>query len=101
MGTSETPNSDVTSPIEDVVAAPQSLEIQEGSDGISLKPLTETNNVLSEEAMDGKLGEKGNDKGGDKRNWRRVPYLPSYVPFGQVEQEHIFYLLLLSVLSKM
>ncbi|KAG8642010.1 uncharacterized protein LOC110627971 isoform X2 [Manihot esculenta] len=84
MGTSETPNSDVTSPIEDVVAAPQSLEIQEGSDGISLKPLTETNNVLSEEAMDGKLGEKGNDKGGDKRNWRRVPYLPSYVPFGQL-----------------
>ncbi|EEF29329.1 hypothetical protein RCOM_0318150 [Ricinus communis] len=79
--TSATNNSAVTSSIEDVVAEPQSLEIQEGSDGISLKPLSHTNNG---EAVSGKLAEKGNDKGGDRRNWSRVPYLPSYVPFGQL-----------------
>ncbi|XP_021676912.2 uncharacterized protein LOC110662290 isoform X2 [Hevea brasiliensis] len=83
IGTSVTTNSGVTSTIEDVVA-PQSLEIQEGSDGISLKPLSDTNNGPPEESMTGKVGEKGNDRSGDRRNWHGVPYLPSYVPFGQL-----------------
>lgn len=72
----------VSSSIEDV-AEPQSLEIQEGSDGISLKPLSD-NNGLSNEAMAGKVAEKTNAKSENKRNWNRVPYLPSYVPFGQL-----------------
>jgi hypothetical protein len=66
------------------VAEPQSLEIQEGSDGISLKPLSDSNNGLTNEAMTGKVAEKTNAKSENKRNWNRVPYLPSYVPFGQV-----------------
>lgn len=66
------------------VAEPQSLEIQEGSDGISLKPLSDNNNGLPNEAMTGKVAEKTNAKSENKRNWNRVPYLPSYVPFGQV-----------------
>ncbi|KAG6787428.1 hypothetical protein POTOM_009067 [Populus tomentosa] len=65
------------------VAEPQSLEIQEGSDGISLKPLSDNNNGLPNEAMTGKVAEKTNAKSENKRNWNRVPYLPSYVPFGQ------------------
>lgn len=84
IGTSLTSNSAVTSSLEDVVAEPQSLEIQEGSDGISLKPLSDTNNGPPDEAMTEKLAEKTNAKSGDGRNWRKVPYLPSYVPFGQV-----------------
>lgn len=66
------------------VAEPQSLEIQEGSDGISLKPLSDSNNGLPNEAMTGKVAEKTNAKSENKRNWNRVPYLPSYVPFGQL-----------------
>ena len=69
------------SSIEDVVAAPQSLEIQEDSDGISLTPISEKN-------REGSKTERSSGKnyraGGDIRTWRRVPYLPSYVPFGQV-----------------
>ncbi|KDP45262.1 hypothetical protein JCGZ_15127 [Jatropha curcas] len=82
--TSVTTNCGILSRIEDDVAEPQSLEIQEGSDGISLKVLSDTNNGPSDVAMDGKLGKKGNDKNGERRNWCGVPYLPSYVPFGQL-----------------
>ncbi|XP_050205834.1 uncharacterized protein LOC126655636 [Mercurialis annua] len=74
-----TNNSAVTSSVEHVVAEPQSLEIQEGSDGISLKPIS---NIIDGEAITEKYTEKGNDK--DRRNWHRVPYLPSYVPFGEL-----------------
>lgn len=77
-------DSAVTSSIEDVADEPQSLEIQEGSDGISLKPLAETNNGQSNEAINEKLVEKRNTDVGDGRKWRRVPSLPSYVPFGQL-----------------
>ncbi|KAG2669700.1 hypothetical protein I3760_14G045200 [Carya illinoinensis] len=68
--------------VEDDVVEPQSLEIQEGSDGISLKPISDTDKVLPDVATSGKLAEQGNMKAGDGGNWRRVPYLPSYVPFG-------------------
>lgn len=77
-------DSAVTSSIEDVADEPQSLEIQEGSDGISLKPLSETNNGPSDVTTTGKLAQKSNTGAGDGRKWRRVPSLPSYVPFGQV-----------------
>lgn len=69
--------------LEDEAIEPQSLEIQEGSDGISLKPIPELDNRPTGLAMEGKPSEK-NKKDGDSRPWRRVPSLPSYVPFGQV-----------------
>ena len=37
-----------------------------------------------EVATSGKLAEQVDIKGGDSKSWSRVPYLPSYVPFGQV-----------------
>lgn len=76
-------DSAVASSIEDVADEPQSLEIQEGSDGVSLKPLSDTNNGLSDVASTRKLAEKSNTYG-DGRKWRTVSSLPSYVPFGQV-----------------
>ncbi|KAL3027870.1 hypothetical protein AAZX31_03G080800 [Glycine max] len=70
--------------IEEEVVAPQPLEIQEGSDGISLKPLPETDKHSLEVPTNGKTDTKRNVMTGDERKWRRVPYLPSYVPFGQL-----------------
>ncbi|OMO60027.1 Lipase, class 3 [Corchorus capsularis] len=75
-------DSTTASSIEDVAVGPQSLEIQEGADGISLKPFAQTDNGASETGS-GKLTEKNNGNGGKKR-WRRVPSLPSYVPFGEL-----------------
>ncbi|MBA0560463.1 hypothetical protein Golob_017358, partial [Gossypium lobatum] len=75
-------DSKTASSIEDVVVAPQSLEIQEGTDGISLKPIANTDNCESDTGS-GKLTDKNNGSGDNKR-WHSVPSLPSYVPFGQV-----------------
>ncbi|MBA0846736.1 hypothetical protein Goshw_006437 [Gossypium schwendimanii] len=69
--------------IEDVVVGPQFLEIQEGTDGISLKPFADTDNGASDPGS-GKLTGKNNGSE-DNNRWRRVPSLPSYVPFGQVD----------------
>ncbi|XP_062174426.1 uncharacterized protein LOC133879728 isoform X1 [Alnus glutinosa] len=82
--TSSLANSVATTLAEDEVVEPQSLEIQEGSDGISLKPFPDTNKGPLDVATSGKVEEQGSIKGGDSRTWRRVPYLPSYVPFGQL-----------------
>ncbi|GMP90242.1 hypothetical protein CsSME_00041455 [Camellia sinensis var. sinensis] len=83
--TSSASDSAVTSSFDDEAAAPLSLEIQEGSDGISLKPFPETETRPQGEARDAKLSGKMNTSDTDNnRAWRRVPYLPSYVPFGQV-----------------
>ncbi|XP_059457285.1 uncharacterized protein LOC132187117 [Corylus avellana] len=82
--TSLSANSVATTLAEDEVVEPQSLEIQEGSDGISLKPFSDTNKGPLDVATNGKLEEQGSIKGGDSRTWRKVPYLPSYVPFGQL-----------------
>ncbi|MBA0653147.1 hypothetical protein Goklo_020349 [Gossypium klotzschianum] len=75
-------DSKTASSIEDVVVGPQSLEIQEGTDGISLKPIANTDNCESDTGS-GKLTDKNNGSGDNKR-WHSVPSLPSYVPFGQV-----------------
>ncbi|KAF9606066.1 hypothetical protein IFM89_023089 [Coptis chinensis] len=72
----------VTSTVDEVDAA-QSLEIQEGSDGISLKPFSNTQEE-TDEAKSSKFCEKKVTGAGDYRGWRRVPSLPSYVPFGQL-----------------
>ncbi|CAL0329539.1 unnamed protein product [Lupinus luteus] len=66
------------------VVEPQSLEIQEGSDGISLKPLPDTEKHALEAVTNGKTDTKSNTMTGNEKTWRRVPYLPSYVPFGQL-----------------
>lgn len=81
---SSTSDPDVISSVEDVVAAPQSLEIQEGSDSISLKPISGTDKRPQSDNRNGKLSGKTNTSVGDNGAWRRMPYLPSYVPFGQV-----------------
>lgn len=61
---------------------PQSLEIQEGSQGIALTRLSDKD---GEHNDDNNRTEKINasETGGSKR-WTRVPSLPSYVPFGEV-----------------
>lgn len=69
---------------EDEVIEAESLEIQEGSDGISLKPFSDIDKGSPDTTMPGKMMENNGKKGGDSRTWRRVPYLPSYVPFGQL-----------------
>lgn len=74
----------VTSSIEDVADEPQSLEIQEGSDGVSLKPIPDSISGSSDKEATGKLAEKRSTNIVNGRKWQRVPYLPSYVPFGQV-----------------
>lgn len=74
----------VTSSIDDVVSSPQSLEIQEDSDGISLRPLPETDDETSGEVQTGKSLGKSTANRGNKRVWQKMPALPSYVPFGEV-----------------
>lgn len=76
-------DSALTSSIEDITDEPQSLEIREGSDGISLKPLSDPK-TQSLDATSEKLVEKNNSDTEEGRKWRRVPSLPLYVPFGQV-----------------
>lgn len=71
-----------TAPIQDVVIEPQSLEIEEGRDGISLKPLQDTGNG---QTVSGRSEGKTDSSNGFGNTWGRVPSLPSYVPFGQVD----------------
>lgn len=84
VGTYSTSDSAATNLGEDEVVEAQSLEIQEGSDGISLKPISDINKEAADVARAGRPTQKSAIKNGDDRRWRRVPYLPSYVPFGQV-----------------
>ncbi|KAF8081510.1 hypothetical protein N665_0881s0011 [Sinapis alba] len=71
----------VSTPIEDVLMEPQSLEIEEGGDGISLKPLPDSGNG---QTVNGKSEGKTDSSNGFGNSWRRVPSLPSYVPFGEL-----------------
>ncbi|RVW34346.1 hypothetical protein CK203_100990 [Vitis vinifera] len=82
-------DSALASSIDDMVVEPQSLEIQEGSDGISLKPFSDMDK--GDVATTKKLEGKSNSDRVNNRAWRRVPYLPSYVPFGQVGLRHVSY----------
>lgn len=76
VGTFSASGSASTALLEDDVVEPQSLEIEEGLDGISLKPISDSDSPP--------VNAKSTKKNGVGRNWRGVPYLPSYVPFGQV-----------------
>ena len=53
--------------VEDEVVGPQSLVIQEGSDGISLKPFSDTDKAPPEISTSGKLAEQGDIKVGIAR----------------------------------
>ncbi|XP_072952480.1 uncharacterized protein [Typha angustifolia] len=64
-------------------AEAQSLEIQEGSEGISLAPFPDTDQVPVE-PNSSYSNRRSNLRVEDSRRWRKVPYLPSYVPFGQL-----------------
>lgn len=72
------------SSVEEMVVEPQSLEIQEGSDGFSLKPFSDIDKGSPDVGTTKNLEGKNNFDRANNRAWRRVPYLPSYVPFGQV-----------------
>lgn len=80
VATSSLANSGLT--VDETESGPQSLEIQEGSDGISLTPLSDKGGSV--EASGSPSDGKSAVGVGDSRGWRRVPYLPSYVPFGQL-----------------
>ncbi|KAG0533023.1 hypothetical protein BDA96_04G156400 [Sorghum bicolor] len=61
---------------------PQSLEIQESSQGIALTPLSDKDGGNTE---DNNRTEKINaSEAGNSKRWSRVPSLPSYVPFGEL-----------------
>lgn len=77
-------DSAAASTIDDLVTTPQSLEIEESSDGISLRPLPDKNDDNTGGLKNEKPSGTSNSSNGDKRRWRRIPSLPSYVPFGQV-----------------
>ncbi|XP_057780982.1 uncharacterized protein LOC130999469 isoform X2 [Salvia miltiorrhiza] len=76
-------DSAATSTIDDLVTTPQSLEIEEGSDGISLRPLPNKREDITGGLKNDKSS-GASSSNGDKRRWRRIPSLPSYVPFGQL-----------------
>ncbi|PQQ13795.1 uncharacterized protein Pyn_00039 [Prunus yedoensis var. nudiflora] len=82
--TSSLSDSVATTVIDDDIVEAQSLEIQEGSDGISLKPISETDKEPPYVSPNEKSAKASTAKNGDGRTWRRVPYLPSYVPFGEL-----------------
>nr|CAB3449783.1 unnamed protein product [Digitaria exilis] len=75
-------NSYLQSKVDDSEEEPQSLEIQEGSQGIALTPLSDKDGAHNE---DNNRTDKINasETEGSKR-WTRVPSLPSYVPFGEL-----------------
>uniref|UniRef100_A0A0E0NEY4 Fungal lipase-type domain-containing protein n=1 Tax=Oryza rufipogon TaxID=4529 RepID=A0A0E0NEY4_ORYRU len=60
----------------------QSLEIQEGSEGIALTPLSDKDGGLTEE--NNKTDKTNVSEVGGSKRWNRVPSLPSYVPFGEL-----------------
>lgn len=66
------------------IDTPQSLEIEEGSDSVCLKPMSKSNERVSDSDTVEKPTERSNNSAVDSRSWGPVPYLPSYVPFGQV-----------------
>lgn len=66
------------------IHTPQSLEIEEGSDSVCLKPMSKSNERVSDSDTVEKPTERSSNSAVDSRSWGPVPYLPSYVPFGQV-----------------
>eukprot|EP01018_Ginkgo_biloba_P014075 Gb_23377 [translate_table: standard] len=65
-------------------ASPQSLEIEEGVDGIALTPLSGMDKSSSEVIGNTTTIQSREAKSGESVHWHRVPSLPSYIPFGQL-----------------
>ncbi|VAI57570.1 unnamed protein product [Triticum turgidum subsp. durum] len=61
---------------------PWSLEIQEGSEGIALTPLSDNHGGTTEEHN--RTEKINSSKVGCSKRWSRVPSLPSYIPFGEL-----------------
>lgn len=72
----------LASTIEEAENGPSSLEIQEGIDGISLSPIPTVDKEMVSEEKNGQTAGRNSLEIGSA--WRSVPYLPSYVPFGNV-----------------
>lgn len=70
--------------VDEAEAEPQSLEIEENSEGISLNLLPKKEDSGFVEANGSLIDTKNSTKVGNSSRWQRVPYLPSYVPFGQL-----------------
>lgn len=70
--------------VEDNDVEPQLLEIEEGLDGVSLKPLSDEDKAENTMETGTRVPEKSNMKSSQGQKWQQVPYLPQYVPFGQV-----------------
>lgn len=79
---SSLPISAITTSSGDVVE-PQSLEIQ-GTDRVSLNPISDSNKGALDSETAGKARGKGGRNNGNNEAWPRVPYLPFYVPFGEL-----------------
>lgn len=77
------PDSATPSSSENINTA-QSLEIEEGSDGVSLKPMSKSDEKVADSDTVEKPTERSGISSGDGKAWGSVPYLPSYVPFGQL-----------------
>ncbi|KAH9603655.1 hypothetical protein KSS87_009231 [Heliosperma pusillum] len=73
-----------TSSSANIVAAPQSLEIEEGSDVVSLKPIAKSDVEVPASDSTAKSAEKSGKLEGARTSWSQMPYLPSYVPFGEL-----------------
>ncbi|KAL9228371.1 hypothetical protein vseg_003960 [Gypsophila vaccaria] len=73
-----------TSLSNDNAAGPQSLEIEEGSDVVSLKPISKVDVEASTSDTMSNTLEKSGKLEGDRASWGQMPYLPSYVPFGEL-----------------
>lgn len=72
------------SSLTDNTTAPQSLEIEEGCNGVSLMPISDSDAKAPALDTGRKAPEKSGNNEGDGRAWGRMPSLPSYVPFGEV-----------------
>lgn len=72
----------LASTIEEAENGPSSLEIQEGIDGISLSPIPTVDKEMVSEEKNGQTAGRNSLEIGSA--WRSVPYLPSYVPFGNL-----------------
>ncbi|KAK9159779.1 hypothetical protein Syun_006120 [Stephania yunnanensis] len=81
--------SSLTSSINEVEAPPESLEIQEGSDSISLKPFSDKDNAEPDSTKGNKVAGKSAQGNGVSSGWRRMPYLPSYLSLCALNQLYI------------
>ncbi|XP_057834847.1 uncharacterized protein LOC131045291 isoform X2 [Cryptomeria japonica] len=74
----------VTSAMDERETSLQSLEIQEGMNGISLTPVSDVGKSFMDISTDTQTSQGREAKSGERVHWHRVPSFPSYVPFGEL-----------------